>query len=161
MFWLLIAIAFGRDNQAFAEGIKPPVPTNGCYIGMFLGDTAASNLEAMADFNAKSGKRHAVFQRFVEVNTDEDWTNRAEYSIEQFMNACAIVRAMPMLTLEPVNKLEDDDDGLKTGDRAWLTMIAKHVGRYGRPTFIRFAHEMNLKQDITSGGAIYRMTASL
>ncbi len=142
----LIGFSLGKVEQAFA-GIKPPVPRNGYYIGMFLGGTMASNQEAMAGFNAKAGKRHAIFHRFVEVNTGEDWTSRATHSIAQFMRDCAIVGAMPMLTLEPANKLEDDDDGLKAGDRAWLEQIATHVGEYGFPTFIRFAHEMNLKQN--------------
>ncbi|MBV9868503.1 MAG: hypothetical protein JO316_24370 [Abitibacteriaceae bacterium] len=147
------------DNQVSPAMRAKYEPTRGAYLGAVLDfsgiSTAAgaNNREKMAtvmrNWETQSGRKHAIYTQFIPFPHDDgsfgtwDSDPKGWASASDFCNAAADVGATPLLTLEPLTV-----DGFRTwqaGSPAYdaTAAFAQAVGNWGKPIFIRFAHEMN------------------
>ena len=106
-------------------------PVNGTYLG--------ANIEwaydSAADFNQRLGMNAAVFVQFLQFPLNSD----TSIYLEQFLGQVLEVKAIALLTLEPVEGLEQ----VTPASLAPLTDILARFNQQGVPIIIRFAHEMN------------------
>ena len=150
-----------------APSVSPPKssarakyePARGVYLGAALdvsalpgGATMTNKMAgAMRDWNAKSGKKHAIQLQFIPFPHEDgafpawDKDPKGWATSKDFADASAAVGAAPMLTLEPFANPQDFARNWKPGSKAYdaTANYARAVGAWGKPLFIRFAHEMN------------------
>ena len=136
--------------------VKPAIyePKNGVYLGAALdtsetsGDATTALARSMSDFDA-AGRKQALFLHFVQFPNLEGefgtWDKDANgwISAATFANATAKVGATPIITMEPFAPRAFLD--WKPGSKAYeaTKAFAQGAGNWGKPVFIRFAHEMN------------------
>ena len=137
--------------------VKPAIyePKNGVYLGAALdtsqtsGDATTALASAMSDFDATAGKKQALFMHFVQFPNLEGefgtWDKDANgwISAQTFADATAKVGATPIITMEPFSPKSFLD--WKPGSKSYeaTKAFAQGAGNWGKPVFIRFAHEMN------------------
>lgn len=134
-------------------------PATGAYLGAAI-DTAqfTDNVDitgklsrSMQAWNRESGRRHALQLGFVQFPYDDGnfptWSTdpRGWLTAEVFANAASASGAAPIITLEPFgNPLQFSRDW-KPGSTSYnaTQAFAQAAGKWGKPLFIRWAHEMN------------------
>lgn len=137
--------------------VKPGLyePARGAYLGAALdttqigGDHVAQLTAQMSNFGKSTGRSHALymhFQHFPNIQGEfGTWDADANgwISSAKFAQATNNVGATPILTLEPFQPAMFLD--WKPGSKAFeaTKAYAQGVGRWNKPVFIRFAHEMN------------------
>jgi hypothetical protein len=133
-------------------------PARGAYLGASLNFSSlsgnGSRLGQMADimgnWEKESWRENAIYVQFNpfphEDGSFPSWESdpKGWASIADFCNAAAALDAAPLLTLEPLKPrvLVDDWKPGSTSYQATLDLATK-MGKWGKPAFIRFAHEMN------------------
>lgn len=132
-------------------------PARGAYLGAALdyaqqaaGDTPAAKMTAlMRDWNNTSERHHALYLQFIPFPHQDgafptwDSDPKGWATCADFGEAASAVSATPILTLEPMQpKLFLDWRPGSPAHDATKT-LAEGAGKWGRPLFIRFAHEMN------------------
>jgi len=129
-----------QSPLARTEILEKFEPVQGVYLGVLLkqGGTA----EDVSQFNQKAGKQHAVFAKFVVLNSDpfpKDW-------IDMVKSNCP--GAGVHLVLEPLLKEQFEDfyttnwhTGHATYDAAFS--FVTNCAAAELPIFLRFAHEAN------------------
>jgi len=139
------------------SGLAKYEPARGAYLGAALDYTrlagAGTNQDKLAtvmrSWENESGRQHAIYVQFIAFpetdglfpswNTDsKDWATAAD-----FCNAAASLNAAPLLTLEPKRPeiFLDWREGAPAYEATRTFALA--AGRWGKPLFIRFGHEMN------------------
>ncbi len=164
LFALLSACTPGKSNpDPFAADkpkgiVKPGIyePKSGVYLGAALdtsaisgGDTTAILAAQMSGFNKSAGKNHALYLHFMQFPNLQGefatWDKDANGWIPaaKFADAATKVGATPILTLEPFipQSLLDWKPGSKAYEAT--KTFAEGAGKWGKPLFIRYAHEMN------------------
>ncbi|MBW3635327.1 MAG: hypothetical protein KY445_02530 [Armatimonadetes bacterium] len=138
--------------------VKPGLyePARGAYLGAALdttqivgGDRMKQLTAQMSDFDKSTGRSHALYMHFLHFPNPQGefgtWNTDANGWIpaSQFAQATDNVGATPILTLEPFQPATFLD--WKPGSKAFeaTKSFAQSAGRWGKPVFIRFAHEMN------------------
>ncbi len=144
-------------------------PEQGCYIGAVLDwadlankgegkDSVEKFANGMKAFNDAAKKPHALYEQFIFFPHGADWEDKGVYNkyatwdsdpcgwstAKEFAAACDRVNATPVFTIEPY-VVKDFYTDWKPGNPAYDNTLAfaKGCGAYGKPVFIRFAHEMN------------------
>jgi hypothetical protein len=133
-------------------------PARGVYLGAALDFSdlsgTGSRLGQMADrmgaWEAKSWRENAIYVGFNpfphEDGSFPSWKSDPQgwASISDFCNAAAALDAAPLLTLEP-QKPRMFVDSWQPGSTAYQATLdlATKIGKWGKPTFMRFGHEMN------------------
>ncbi len=133
-------------------------PARGAYLGAALNTSALTGpgtmrdklAAAMRDWEKQTGRKHAIYVNFLPFPHDDGsfpgwdsdpkgWAPSSELS-----DAAASVGAAPMITLEPLLP-HSFTRGWKPGSPAYeaTANYARGAGRWGKPMFIRFGHEMN------------------
>ena len=155
--------------SGLARAAEKYEPEKGCYIGAVLdwaelagsageGQASVGFAQGMKAFNKQSGKKHALFEQFFFFPHGADWEDpkyKGKYCTwdsdpcgwatpKDFVNACEAVDATPVLTIEPF-VFEPFYQEFSSGNEAYerTVELAKQVGKWKKPIFIRFAHEMN------------------
>ncbi len=137
--------------------VKPALyqPAQGAYLGAAIdtsqvhGDAVASLAAQMNGFNRMAGKKQALYLHFLQFPSEGgkfgDWEHDANgwVSAQTFSTACERVEATPVLTLEPFAPKMFLD--WKPGSPAFeaTKSFAMGAGKWNKPVFIRFGHEMN------------------
>jgi len=165
--------AAGQDEgrPTFAVTLKRPRPTlantpaktryepsHGVYLGAALdlshlgqGGTRAGEFAAlMRQWEKESERKHAIYSQFVSFPQEDgkfpawDSDPHGWPTIADFCDATTALHATPLITLEPQLPLPFADDWHE-GSAAYdaTVSLARSAGKWGRPIFIRFAHEMN------------------
>ena len=136
--------------------VKPGLyePARGVYLGAALDTTQLGSATApaltaqMKDFSAAAGK-HALYMHFLQFPNQQGefgtWEHDANGWIPaaRFAQATYDAGAAPIFTLEPFAPQMILD--WKPGSKAYeaTKAFAQGAGKWGKPLFIRFAHEMN------------------
>ena len=111
---------------------KPEAPNQGLYLGALL----LTGQTSIAQFNAKTGVKHALFAEFLQFPRVLD-TNDSEYGkIVSFIKECKANGAQPMLTLETPG-------GLASYTRDQIVAFADFLYNSDVSIFLRWNHEMN------------------
>ena len=137
--------------------VKPSIyePKRGAYLGAALdtsqlgGATQAQLTAQMRDFNRTAGRPHALYMHFLQFPNLQGefgtWESDANGWIpaSKFAAATDAAGATPILTLEPFAPQLMLD--WKPGSKAYeaTKAFAIGAGKWGKPVFIRYAHEMN------------------
>jgi hypothetical protein len=137
--------------------VKPGIyePKRGVYLGAALdttqirGDTVSALGAQMREFNRVAGRPQALYMHFLQFPNPQGefgtWENDANGWIPaaKFSEATNKAGAAPILTLEPFVPSTFLD--WKPGSKAYeaTKAFAQGAGAWGKPLFIRFAHEMN------------------
>jgi hypothetical protein len=138
------------------NGLAKYEPARGAYLGVAI-DAAASNGDpqalsaSMRDWNARSGRRHALQMGFVQFPTEQggfptfDTDPNGWLPARAFAQAADENGATPILTLEPFQNPNQFSRGWKPGTKAYeaTKTFAQGVGAWRKPVFVRWAHEMN------------------
>ncbi len=133
----------------------PLEPANGIYLGASLdtsqlkGDALTGLVAQMTDFNKVAGRKQALYLHFIQFPNQagafSSWERDANgwVSAQTFSSACERVGATPILTLEPMKPRTLLD--WKPGSTAFeaTKSFAQGAGKWNKPVFIRFGHEMN------------------
>lgn len=159
--YTLVSRAATTDPFA-ADKPKGPVkpgkyePARGVYLGAALdtssvgsGDVTGKLASDIQSFERTAGKPHALYLHFLQFPNAEGqfgtWENDANgwVSASQFAAATQRTGATPILTLEPMRPQMFLD--WKPGSASYEATrnFAQAAGKWGKPVFIRFAHEMN------------------
>lgn len=133
-------------------------PVRGAYLGAALDYTGLSGegsqvgpmADIMGDWENESWRENAIYVQFTPFPHEDgafpSWDSdpKGWASIADFCNAAAALDAAPMLTLEP-KKPRVFVDGWKEGASAYdaTRALAISLGRWNKPAFVRFGHEMN------------------
>lgn len=133
-------------------------PPTGAYIGAALDTSKYTDPSVRTEqitaaqlvWEKKTNKKHAIYVHFLEFPHDDGsfptWDNDPQgwSTAAQVSDAAAATGAAPMLTLEP-KKLELFFTNWKPGAPGYdaTEAFAKGAGKWGKPLFIRFGHEMN------------------
>lgn len=133
-------------------------PARGAYLGAALDfsdlTTPGSRLGAMADrmgeWEGKSWRENAIYVSFNPFPHDDgsfpswDRDPKGWATIADFCNASAALDAAPLLTLEPqVPRVFVDDWNPGSSPYQATLELATQLGKWGKPAFMRFGHEMN------------------
>ncbi len=138
--------------------VKPGIfePQRGVYLGAALdtsklppGDTVEALASQMRGWEKEAGRPHALYLHFLQFpNADGKfgtWDEDANgwISANSFALACEKTGATPILTLEPMQPklLLDWAPGKPAYEATKAFAIA--AGKWKKPLFIRWAHEMN------------------
>jgi hypothetical protein len=132
---------------AAAVGIAPAAaPARLVAVGAFI-PGAAENPSLIDAYAAKSGRKPVI------VSWYREWKQRT--FVSRTLDAVAKRGAVPMITWEPYNVGSWDRNHPKQGNLyplraisggkydAYIRASALDAKRWGRPIFLRFAHEMN------------------
>jgi hypothetical protein len=133
-------------------------PVRGAYLGAALSfdgvASARSRSEhmaaAMRGWERQAGRKHAIYVQFLPFPHSDGrfpgWTSDPQGwpTSSDFATATAAAGATPMITLEPL-KPHDFARAWRPGSAAYQATqrYATAAGKWGKPLFIRFAHEMN------------------
>lgn len=116
--------------------LRFPKSENHCWTGAFLADRPTAAL--VRQFSLDYGKGPAVVLMFL------DWDRYPDESVLDDLDAAGSV---PMVTWEPWNAETQrglDWGALLAGDfDPYVQKFALRLKAYGKPVFLRFAHEMN------------------
>lgn len=112
--------------------VQPAIPAQGVYLGALL----LTGQTSIADFNARTGVRHALFAEFLSFPRVLDQTGGEYRKIVAFINECKQGGALPMLTLET-------PDGLNSYTTEQITAFADFLHNRDVPLLLRWNHEMN------------------
>jgi hypothetical protein len=157
----LLAACVSRADPFAADKPVGPVkpgmyePPRGAYLGAALdttqirGDAVAALTAQMNGFGKTTGRSHALYMHFLQFPNLEGefgtWESDANDWIpaSKFAQATDNVGATPILTLEPFQPALFLD--WKPGSKAFeaTKTFAQGAGKWKKPVFIRFAHEMN------------------
>ena len=131
-------------------------PAYGAYLGVTVDAQAANGSPQvlaglMRTWNTESGKKHALQMGFVqfpgEDGTFPGWESdpRGWLAPQTFAQAANDNGAAPILTLEPFGNPFQFADDWQPGSKAYeaTKSFAIGAGKWGKPLFIRWAHEMN------------------
>ena len=137
--------------------VKPALyePARGVYLGAALdtsaiaGDATTALTRQMGAFDDLAQRRQALFLHFLQFPNLQgefgSWERDANgwISAQTFANACQDAHATPIITLEPFAPKTFLD--WKPGSKSYeaTKLFAQGAGKWGKPVFIRFAHEMN------------------
>jgi hypothetical protein len=137
--------------------VKPGIyePKRGVYLGAALdttqikGETVPALSAQMRDFNRTVGRPQALYMHFLQFPNLQGqfgtWESDANGWIPaaKFAQSTNDVGATPILTLEPFQPHVFLD--WKPGSKAYeaTKIFAQGAGAWGKPLFVRFAHEMN------------------
>ena len=146
---------FAADKPKGIVKPAPYEPARGVYLGAALdtsevsGDATTYLTRQMNDFDAQAGKKQALYMHFLQFPTLQGkfgtWDQDANgwISARTFADATSKVGATPVITLEPFSP--QAFLSWKPGSQSYeaTKAFAQGAGRWGRPVFIRFAHEMN------------------
>ncbi len=157
------ALSLHAQNRDPLAGDRPtgPVkpaplePDKGVYLGAALdssqlkGEAYAALVAQMTDFGHLAGRKQALYVHFLQFPNDAGtfgtWDRDANgwISAATFSSACDRVGATPLLTLEPMRPrtLLDWRAGSPAFEAA--KAFAQGAGKWNKPLFIRFGHEMN------------------
>jgi Glycosyl hydrolase family 26 len=133
-------------------------PRRGVYLGVALnyshlsgpGSSRDKMAAVMRDWEAQAGRKHAIYTQFLRFPHSDgafpawDKDPAGWASAANFCDAVASVGGTPLLTLEPMQPdlvARNWQPGTPAYDAAQA--FAQAAGRWGKPLFIRFAHEMN------------------
>jgi len=144
-----------------AAWLAPYEPLRGAYLGAAidlsnLGEVAPGAptvgriADKMGEWERQSGREHAVYVAFVPFphydGSFPQWNKDPQGWIApgDFSEAAAALNAAPLLTLEP-QQPQVFVQNWTPGARAYeaTKKFAQDAGKWGKPLFIRFAHEMN------------------
>lgn len=128
---LLISCGLGSDPD-LTTSLPPAIPTTGLYLGAILREGQTT----MAQFNADTGVRHAIFGEFFRFPEVLAATSDEQRKIVEFVAACKAAKAIPMLTLETPG-------GLDSYTLAEVTAFADLLRGFNISLFLRWNHEMN------------------
>ena len=137
--------------------VKPAIyePKRGVYLGAALdtsaisGDAESALTQQMLGFNRLAGRPQALWMHYLQfpnlAGEFGDWTRDANgwISAQTFAKATQNVGGTPVITLEPFAPQSFLD--WKPGSKSYeaTKTFAQGAGKWGKPLFIRFAHEMN------------------
>jgi len=131
-------------------------PARGVYLGAALdysrlpgkGSRIGEMADIMGRWEGQMWRENAIYVQFFPFphadgsfpswDKDPRWSTAADFS-----NAAAALGAAPMLTLEPMNPHIFKDWAPGSPAYEATETFAKGAGQWGKPLFIRFAHEMN------------------
>lgn len=131
-------------------------PARGVYLGAALdtskvtsGDLPVQLATDIRTFESTMGKKHALYLHFLQFPNSQGqfgtWDRDANgwISASQFAQATDMTGSTPIFTLEPMQPRTFLD--WKPGSPAYeaTKAFAMGAGKWGKPLFIRFAHEMN------------------
>lgn len=152
--------AQNRDPLASDRPVGPTKPAplepqSGVYLGAALdtsglkGDAFPALVAQMSDFNRMAGRKQALYLHFLQFPNAKgafsSWERDANgwVSSQTFSSACERVGATPILTLEPMQPRTLLD--FRPGSTAFeaTKAFAQGAGKWNKPIFIRFGHEMN------------------
>lgn len=121
--------------------VKPPIPTDGVYLGGWVDpnlreesqpDSTLSELAQMPEFQAAIGRPLAI------VHTYQSWLLHVQ---NQTLSALAANGAIPIIDWA----CGDYDANIIAGrDDAMISAFAQQLAQYGRPVFLRWYWEPNL-----------------
>lgn len=150
-----------RASEVPTPGKNAPAryePARGAYLGAALdfskldgpGDNRTKIANIMLAYEKEVGRKQAIYTQFIAFPQEDGafpgWsTHPLGWSPPlEFCAAAAQVGATPLLTLEPM-KPRVFVDGWQPGAPAYeaTKTFAQGAGAWGKPLFIRFAHEMN------------------
>ncbi|MDQ3813312.1 MAG: hypothetical protein M3347_05115 [Armatimonadota bacterium] len=150
----------GASTKASLEAASSTAkyePARGVYLGAALdysrlsgaGSNQEKCLAMMRGWEKESGREHAIYVQFVAFPNkygsfaawDKDSSGAA--TAADFCNAATSLGAAPVLTLEPWRPelFRDWREGAPAYEATQAFALA--AGQWGKPLFIRFAHEMN------------------
>jgi hypothetical protein len=133
-------------------------PARGAYLGAALdfsdlsgnGSQLGQMADKMGAWEAKSWRENALYIQFTPFpaadGTFPSWDKdpRGWATMSDFSNAAAALKAAPLLTLEPMTPRVFVDAWQPSSAAYKATQdLAVKMGKWGKPAFIRFAHEMN------------------
>jgi len=161
---LLPIDATSATMQTVALDASPPLkrakyePARGAYLGAALDTSVLQGPDRKAlltaqvrDWEKQSGRKHALYLSFTQFPTAENvfpgWDSdpRGWLTTADFCDGVSQAGATPIVTLEPFgNPLQFSRDW-KAGSPAYVATenFARGAGKWHKPLFIRFAHEMN------------------
>ncbi len=129
---IFIISAFGLLGMLRAQ------PIAGCYLGAYLGGGSVDiSSISPGEFNALTGKQHAVFTRYMDSGSstgllaDKHWI---------WADTLKKYGAVPAFFLMPYDGLSAYSSGARDAD---LDKFAERCRDHGADVFILFAHEMN------------------
>jgi hypothetical protein len=151
----------GRPNPrgglvASRAGLAKYEPLRGAYLGAALdyshmpgkGSKVGEMADIMGRWEGQTWRQNAIYVQFFpfphndgkfpEWDKDQRWGTAAD-----FANAAAALGAAPMITLEPMNPHVYKDWAPGSPAYEATQAYARKAGEWGKPMFIRFAHEMN------------------
>jgi hypothetical protein len=132
-------------------------PRRGAYLGVALdfsslpgsGSKVGPMADAMGAWESETWRRQALFMQFVqfphEDGTFPKWDADPWGWIppQEFCTATDALKASPLITLEPMKPELFRDWHAGTPAYDATEAFARAAGQWGKPMFIRFAHEMN------------------
>ncbi len=141
-----------------ASNLAKYEPERGVLLGAALdfsklpetGDNAEKFASIMHDYETEVGREQAIYTQFFQFPDDGGtfmgWNSHPKgwATAQDFASAAHGLGATPLLTLEPM-KPRVFVDGWQPGAPAYeaTKAFAQGAGQWGKPLFIRFAHEMN------------------
>ena len=164
-----IMCAQGHAEEMNKKALAKYEPEKGCYIGAVLDwadlatkgtgkDSPERFAAGMSAHNETFGKKHALFEQFIFFPHGAEWEASNVYNsfptwstdpagwatAKEFCAATDAAGATAVLTIEPYLPRDFYTDW-KPGNKAYdaTVVFAQGCAEYGKPVFIRFAHEMN------------------
>lgn len=132
-------------------------PARGAYLGVALdysnlqgaGAVRDKMTAAMQGWETEAGRKHAIYLQFLQFPYEDgrfptwDTDPKGWATAADFCQAAAGIGGTPMLTLEPMQPALYRQ--WQAGSPAYDATVgmAQSIGKWGKPIFIRFAHEMN------------------
>jgi hypothetical protein len=151
------AVAMSQTVQP-AGRLAKYEPAKGVYLGAALDYAKLSGAGTLAqqmaaknrEWNVQTGRKHAIVLQFVQFPYEKvgfptwDTDPNGWATSKDFAESADAVGATPLITLEPMNFWVFFQNW-KRGEWAYdaTEKYAQAVGAWGKPVFIRFAHEMN------------------
>lgn len=134
IFVLIISGTVTGADTASESYTNPSIPDNGTYVGAYLGGGAEDrSTQTIEDFNNKTGKKHSLFSRYVDIS---DSRNPSHWTwAEKVKNN----RAMPVFIYDPYT---GGLEGINTRD---VQYFANKCRDLNVSVFVVFGHEMNIK----------------
>jgi hypothetical protein len=123
-------IASNNSNTTTTTSSDTTTTIAGCYIGAFV-----HGLNNTPAFKSMIGRNLAVNMWYIDWNTSFPTAD------------CDLVDSyggVPMITWEPWLNVADTLEAISRGDfDSYITSFAQGAKDWGKPVFLRFAHEMN------------------
>ncbi|KAI9173264.1 hypothetical protein H9P43_007395 [Blastocladiella emersonii ATCC 22665] len=125
----------GRDPTNNRRQLLLNATAKGAFFGVSL-DWEAK--DTPAKFNARFGKRAAVFQHFMDMDTALQRVDELKFIVDAILQ---VDGALLALTVVPVSVR--GMDGISEPGWDQLGRVMAEINRQGVPVLLRFAHEMN------------------
>ncbi len=155
------AATSGKAAPTKGARLAPYEPLRGAYLGAAidlsnLGEvepgagTVGPIADKMGEWVTEAGRDHAIFVNFTQFPHEDgsfpEWNKDPKGWIApgDFSEAAAALNAAPLITLEPMLPMVFVNDW-KPGSKTYeaTKKFAQDAGKWGKPMFVRFAHEMN------------------